>query len=54
MILEYKDEEALGVREETSNKVRAKLRENPEWKADPREQAERARHAAVRDGDLLK
>jgi len=33
MILEYRDEEALGVREQTSNKVRAKLRENPEWKA---------------------
>ena len=33
MILEYRDEEALGTREKTSNKVRAKLRENPEWKA---------------------
>jgi hypothetical protein len=33
MILEYRDEEALGVREQTSNKVRAKLRENAEWKA---------------------
>jgi hypothetical protein len=33
MILEYRDEEALGVREKTSTKVRAKLRENAEWKA---------------------
>jgi len=32
MILEYKDEEALGVREQTTAKVREKLRENAEWK----------------------
>jgi hypothetical protein len=33
MILEYKDEAALGTREKTTAKVRAKLRENPAWKA---------------------
>jgi hypothetical protein len=33
MILEYKDEASLGVREKTTAKVRTKLRENPEWKA---------------------
>ena len=33
MFLEYQDEASLGVREKTTNKVRAKLRENPEWKA---------------------
>ena len=31
MVLEYKDEESLGVREQTSTRVRVKLRENPEW-----------------------
>jgi len=33
MFLEYKDEASLGVREQTTAKVRVKLRENPEWKA---------------------
>lgn len=33
MILEYKDEESLGVRETTSAKVRVRLRESAEWKA---------------------
>ena len=33
MILEYRDEEALGVREKTTAQVRVKLRENAEWKA---------------------
>ena len=33
MILEYRDEAALGVRERTTAKVRTKLRENAEWKA---------------------
>jgi hypothetical protein len=33
IILEYKDEEALGVREQTTAKVRARLAANAEWKA---------------------
>jgi hypothetical protein len=33
MILEYKDEAALGIREKTTAKVRLKLREDPAWKA---------------------
>ena len=33
MILEYKDEASLGIREQTSTKARVKLRENPAWKA---------------------
>lgn len=33
MILEYKDEASLGIREQTTAKVRARLRENPTWKA---------------------
>jgi len=33
MILEYNDEESLGVREQTTAKVRTRLRENAEWKA---------------------
>ena len=33
MFLEYRDEESLGVREQTTAKVRTKLRENAEWKA---------------------
>jgi len=33
MILEYKDEASLGIREQTSTRARVKLRENPAWKA---------------------
>lgn len=33
LILEYKNEAALGARESVVAKVRAKLKENPEWKA---------------------
>jgi hypothetical protein len=33
MFLEYKDEASLGVREETTAKVRKTLMQNPEWKA---------------------
>jgi hypothetical protein len=33
IILEYKDEDALGIREQTTNKVRARLAANAEWKA---------------------
>jgi hypothetical protein len=33
MILEYKDDAALGIREQTSTKVRKKLFEDPAWKA---------------------
>jgi hypothetical protein len=33
MFLEYKDDASLGVREQTTAKVRTKLREIPEWKA---------------------
>lgn len=33
MILEYKDEASLGIREQTSIKVRRKLVEDPAWKA---------------------
>jgi len=33
MILEYKDEAALGTREKTTAKVRVRLREDPAWKA---------------------
>lgn len=33
LVLEYKNDEALGLRERTIAKVRARLRENPEWKA---------------------
>jgi hypothetical protein len=33
LVLEYKDESALGVREQTLAKVRSRLRENAEWKA---------------------
>jgi hypothetical protein len=33
MILEYKDEASLGVREKTTAKVRTRLREDPVWKS---------------------
>jgi hypothetical protein len=33
MILEYRDEASLGVREKTTAKVRERLREDPAWKA---------------------
>jgi hypothetical protein len=33
LVLEYKSEEALGARDATVAKVRARLKENPEWKA---------------------
>lgn len=33
MILEYKDDASLGIREQTSTKVRRKLVEDPAWKA---------------------
>ncbi|MCA3028441.1 MAG: hypothetical protein ING66_07560 [Rhodocyclaceae bacterium] len=33
LVLEYKDDAALGLREKTIAKVRASLRENPAWKA---------------------
>jgi len=33
IVLEYRDDAAIGLREKTIAKVRAKLRENPEWKA---------------------
>lgn len=33
MILEYKDEASLGIREKTSARVRVKLREDPKWKS---------------------
>jgi hypothetical protein len=33
LILEYKDDAALGARDATTAKVRARLKENPKWKA---------------------
>jgi hypothetical protein len=33
LILEYKDDEALGAREATTARVRARLKDNPKWKA---------------------
>lgn len=33
LVLEYKDDAALGLREKTIAKVRTSLRENPAWKA---------------------
>ena len=33
LILEYKDDQALGARDATTTKVRARLKDNPKWKA---------------------
>jgi hypothetical protein len=33
LILEYKDDQALGARDATTAKVRARLKDNPKWKA---------------------